>query len=66
VALYDVLGRRVGLLHDGALPAGSHTFRLDGRGLPAGVYVVKALAETEDPAGRGTVWSSTQRVTLLR
>jgi photosystem II stability/assembly factor-like uncharacterized protein len=44
VALYDVLGRRVGLLHDGALGAGEHTFPLHGGGLPAGVYVVRVEA----------------------
>jgi hypothetical protein len=44
VALYDVLGRRVALLHEGALEAGEHALRLDGRSLPAGVYVVRAAA----------------------
>jgi hypothetical protein len=43
-AVYDVLGRRVALLHEGALEAGLHTFRLDGQGFPPGVYVVRAEA----------------------
>jgi hypothetical protein len=41
VALYDVLGRRVALVHEGALEAGEHTLVLDGAALPAGVYVVR-------------------------
>jgi hypothetical protein len=46
VALYDGLGRRVALLHEGMLEAGSHAFHLDGHGLPAGVYVVRAEASS--------------------
>ena len=47
VALYDVTGRRVRLLHDGALPAGEHALAWDGRndaGQPvgAGIYFVRA------------------------
>jgi hypothetical protein len=57
VGLYDVLGRRVALLHEGTLEAGEHAFRLDGRMLPAGVYVMRAAAG-------GLV--VTRAVTLLR
>ncbi len=42
VALFDVLGRRVAVLHEGPLAAGSHALTLDGAGLPSGVYVVRA------------------------
>ncbi len=44
VAVYDALGRRVDVLHEGAAPAGSLTlvFDPDESGLPAGVYVVRA------------------------
>ena len=53
----DVLGRRVAVLHDGALAAGTHTLALDGAGLPVGVYVVRVQGE------RAT---RTQRLTLVR
>jgi hypothetical protein len=57
VGLYDVLGRRVALLHEGTLSSGPHTFPLDGAALPAGVYVVRGVA------GGGVV---TRAVTLVR
>jgi photosystem II stability/assembly factor-like uncharacterized protein len=63
VALYDVLGRRVALLHEGPLDAGRHAFALapgsgaDSVGLPPGVYVVHVTA------GRARV---AQAVTRLR
>jgi hypothetical protein len=41
-AAYDALGRRVAVLHDGPLVAGTHGLVLDARALPAGVYVVRA------------------------
>ncbi len=44
VRLYDLLGRLVATLHDGALTAGPHAFALDGGALPAGVYVLRAAA----------------------
>lgn len=45
---FDVLGRRIATLHDGALPAGTHRFDLDVRGLPAGVYFARVRsAETQ-------------------
>ena len=40
-ALFDVLGRRVAVLHDGALAAGVHTLAVDASALPAGVYVAR-------------------------
>jgi photosystem II stability/assembly factor-like uncharacterized protein len=57
VGVYDVLGRRVALLHEGALAAGPHTFRFDGARLPAGPYVIRAAA------GSSVV---TRRLTLVR
>lgn len=47
VAVFDVLGRRVAVLHDGPLGAGAHRLRLDAAVLPAGVYVVRATAGNE-------------------
>jgi hypothetical protein len=47
VAVFDVLGRRVAVLHDGPLGAGAHQLRLDAAALPAGVYVVRAVAGGE-------------------
>ena len=44
--LFDALGRRVALLHDGAVAAGLPVeVRLDGRGLPAGTYVARLTGE---------------------
>ena len=45
--VYDALGRRVGVLHDGPFAAGvTQTLRLDGRGLTGGVYVVRFKGDT--------------------
>ena len=39
---FDALGRRVAVLHDGVLPAGTdHVLRFDAAALPAGLYVVR-------------------------
>ena len=46
VAVYDALGRRVALLHEGTMASGAeHRLAFDGSGLPAGVYVVRAVGE---------------------
>ncbi len=46
VALYDVRGRQVAVLHDGPLAAGAaHPFEVDGRALPSGTYVVAVEGE---------------------
>jgi hypothetical protein len=51
-------GRRVAVLHDGALGGGmAQTLELDTRGLAAGVYVVRA---------RSGSWEARQTVTLVR
>lgn len=55
--VFDALGRRVAVLHDGPLAAGEHALRLDAAGLPAGVYVVRAAT----PAG-----VASRRVTVVR
>ena len=57
VVVFDVLGRRVAVLHEGRLEAGRHTFALDGVGLPSGTYLVRAVADTE---------TLTERITVVR
>ncbi|MEL6771233.1 MAG: FG-GAP-like repeat-containing protein [Bacteroidota bacterium] len=57
VALYDVLGREVALLHEGTTPAGTLTLRVDGARLASGVYVARA---------EGATFAATQRLTRLR
>ncbi len=58
VEVFDVLGRRVTVLHDAATEAGQHRFGLATAGLPSGVYLVRMSAAD------GT--AQAQRVTLLR
>ncbi len=57
VAVYDVLGREVAVLAEGAVEAGAHEATLDGSALPNGVYLVRLEAN-------GQV--QTHRVTLLK
>jgi hypothetical protein len=57
VAVYDVLGREVARLHDGAVEAGAVQFAFDGAALPAGLYVIRAASEA------GVV---TERLTVTR
>ena len=57
VELFDVLGRRVATLHDGEAGAGRQRLSVDVRGVPAGVYVVRAAS-----GGR----TQTVRVTVTR
>lgn len=42
VVVHDVVGRRVALLHDGPLPAGTHRFRFAAPSLAPGVYAITA------------------------
>jgi hypothetical protein len=44
LAVYDLLGREVTRLWNGELAAGEHQFRLDGGGLPSGLYLAKLEA----------------------
>jgi hypothetical protein len=46
LAVYDVLGRAVLVLHDGPLPAGPHRVGVETAGLPPGAYLVRM--ETPD------------------
>ncbi len=58
LAVYDVLGRKVGMLDEGWRPAGEHRMQFAGDHLPGGVYLVRL--ETD---GRR---SATRRIVLLR
>lgn len=57
VEVFDAAGRRVRVLHDGPLAAGTTPFEFSARGLASGVYTVRAVA------GEHTV---ERRVTLVR
>ncbi len=58
VAVYNALGQRVALLHEGPLtPGRPHAFALEAGGLASGVYLVRAV---------GARFQSTRRVTLVR
>lgn len=53
VGLYDALGRRVRMLHEGPLEGETtHRFVVDGTGLPSGVYMVRAVGETHQASNR--------------
>jgi hypothetical protein len=58
LAVYDLLGREVAVLVDGPREADRHEAVLDGRTLPAGVYLVRMTTA----AG----FTQTRRVTLVR
>jgi hypothetical protein len=58
VEVFDVLGRRVLLLHEGQLAGQTpHTFRLNGRDLISGIYLVRVMGET---------FAQTRRVVLAK
>ncbi len=58
VEVYNLLGYRVALLHDGVLTAQErHTFTFEADNLPSGLYLIRAAGEQ---------FTSTQRVTLLK
>lgn len=44
LTVHDILGRLVGTLHDGMLPAGEQHIRWDASGLPAGLYLCRLQA----------------------
>jgi photosystem II stability/assembly factor-like uncharacterized protein len=55
VAAFDALGRRVATLHMGGLNAGTHVLSLDTARLPAGAYILRAVAASAAAARRITV-----------
>ena len=57
LVVYDVMGREVARLVDGAMPAGQHRARWDASGLPSGVYLYRLTAGD---------FSQTKRMTLLK
>ena len=61
LALYDVLGREVAVLAEGAYGAGPLTAALDGTGLPGGVYLLRAVVTAGASAPRAVI----ARVTLV-
>jgi len=57
VVVYDVLGRRVAVVHKGVLAAGEHALTVDTSRLAAGVYVMQAT---------GDGFSESKRITVVR
>ena len=58
VEAFDILGRRVAVLHEGEVQPGERReVVLDGRAIPAGVYIVRA---------RGESFSLVRRLTLVK
>jgi hypothetical protein len=57
LAVYDVLGREVTVLAEGAMPAGTHTAIFEAGHLPAGLYVLRIQAGA---------FSQAQRVMLVK
>ncbi|MDZ4699783.1 MAG: malectin domain-containing carbohydrate-binding protein [Rhodothermales bacterium] len=58
IRVFDLLGREVERLFEGALPAGpAHTFRFVSNSLPSGIYLIQAMGEG---------FTETQRVVLLK
>src|SRR5690606_9405290 len=45
LAAFDMLGRRVAVLHDGHTEPGRHTVAFDASGLPSGAYLVRLTTE---------------------
>lgn len=61
IEVYDMIGRRVALLVDGDLEAGSHEARLGVQALATGGYVARLFAESD-----GGVQTKVQRLTVIR
>ncbi len=53
--VFDALGRRVAMLHDGVLPAGIHPITMGAEGLSGGVYFVRAFVEGQPVMSRQVV-----------
>ena len=62
-SVYDALGRRVGVLHEGPLSAGAHDFTLAASSLAPSVYVVQVRVS---PEGGAATWTAVQRITVTR
>lgn len=62
-SVYDALGRRVGVLHDGPLTTGAHDFALAASALAPGVYVVQVRVS---PEGGAAAWTEVRRITVTR
>ncbi len=60
--VYDALGRRVAVLHDGPLTAGPHDFAFDTAALAPGVYVVHVHISPQ----AGSTWTDVRRITVTR
>lgn len=52
LTVYDVLGREIAVLVDERRPAGEQEATLDGRSLPAGLYLYRLTAGTAEAVGR--------------
>jgi hypothetical protein len=46
IEIYDLTGRRVGLLHEGWLSAGTHEFNWSGARLSSGIYLIQVVTPT--------------------
>ncbi|HMB92059.1 MAG TPA: T9SS type A sorting domain-containing protein [Rhodothermales bacterium] len=58
IAVFDILGRRVAVLHEGVLECGrAYEFAFDGTPLPSGTYLVQVTGET---------FQATRRALLLK
>ena len=58
ISLHDALGRRIALLHDGELAAGStHTYTIDGHSLATGTYLLRIV---------GAGFIETQQLVLVK
>ncbi len=62
VTVYDALGRRVAVLHDGPMTAGSHDLAFEAGALAPGVYVIHVRVSPE----AGGAWTDVRRVTVAR
>ncbi|MDX1739635.1 MAG: hypothetical protein R3178_00005, partial [Rhodothermales bacterium] len=53
IAVHDVIGRQVAVLHDGPLSARVHHYQVDTSDWSSGVYLVSVLGQ--DGAGRSSL-----------
>ncbi len=60
IEVFDVLGRRVAVLHGAEAPAGRHQLALPTAALPSGIYLVRATLER-----KGGAEALTKRLTVL-